>query len=135
MVSDYAFNGRVGTTLELLLNKPQIRTYYYKFSYSGSHSVCDKDIYYGWKYSLKLQIQNLGLGYNLRNGYGTCQGDELLSLFVFSAQPPPINLGPLSNEDKIVSQRLVSLWTSFANTTFPSNSEFYWDATEKTNSK
>ena len=63
MVSDYAYNGPVGMTANMLLeHHPRLRTYFYQFTYSGSQSLCDKQIYYGWKYSIKLQLQNLGLG-------------------------------------------------------------------------
>ena len=63
MVSDYAYNGPVGMTMNMLLeHHPKLRTYFYQFSFSGSQSLCDKHIYYGWKYSIKLQLQNLGLG-------------------------------------------------------------------------
>ena len=63
MVSDYAYNGPVGMTANMLLeHHPRLRTYFYQFTYSGSQSLCDKQIYYGWKYSVKLQLQNLGLG-------------------------------------------------------------------------
>ena len=70
MISDYAYTGPIGITLNMLLeHQSQIRTYYYQYGYSGSQSLCDKQVYYGWKYSIKLQLQNLGLGMDLvRNG-------------------------------------------------------------------
>ena len=66
MISDYAYTGPIGITLNMLLeHQSQIRTYYYQYGYSGSQSLCDKQVYYGWKYSIKLQLQNLGLGKDL----------------------------------------------------------------------
>ena len=63
MISDYAYTGPIGITVNMLLeHQSQIRTYYYQYGYSGSQSLCDKQVYYGWRYSIKLQLQNLGLG-------------------------------------------------------------------------
>ena len=66
MVSDYAYNGQVGLTADLLLKThPNLPTYFYQYSYSASHSFCDQKVYYGWKFSLKLQLHQLGLGMSL----------------------------------------------------------------------
>ena len=63
MVSDYAYTGHLGFTADLLQKTyPQLPTYYYQYSYSASHSFCDKEVYYGWKFSLKLQLHQIGLG-------------------------------------------------------------------------
>ena len=104
MITDYAYAGSIGTTLDILLeNQPQLRTYYYQYAFSGSQSLCDKHVYYGWKYSIKLQLQNLGLGYNMRNGYGVCHGDEMLAMFIFGEEPPPVDSGPLTNTGEFYS--------------------------------
>ena len=33
----------------------------------------------------------------MRNGYGVCHGDEMLSMFIFGEEPPPVDYGPLTN--------------------------------------
>ena len=36
MISDYAYAGSIGTTLDILLeHQPQLRTYYYQYAFSG----------------------------------------------------------------------------------------------------
>ena len=63
MVSDYAYTGHVGLTADVLMRKrPELPTYFYHYGYSATHSFCDKEVYYGWKFSLKLQLQQLGFG-------------------------------------------------------------------------
>ena len=63
MVSDYAFTGHVGLTADILMRKrAELPTYFYQYGYSATHSLCDKEVYYGWKFSLKLQLHQLGLG-------------------------------------------------------------------------
>ena len=41
-----------------------------------------------------------GLGYNMRNGYGVCRGDEMLAMFIFGEEPPPVDYGPLTSTGK-----------------------------------
>jgi len=133
MISDYAYTGPIGITLNMLLeHQSQIRTYYYQYGYSGSQSLCDKQVYYGWRYSIKLQLQNLGLGYNMRNGYGVCRGDEMLAMFIFGEEPPPVDYGPLTSTDKKISKEFVQLWSNFAKTTYPVGEDktFQWEQAE-----
>ena len=40
------------------------------------------------------------LGYNMRNGYGVCRGDEMLAMFIFGEEPPPVDYGPLTSTGK-----------------------------------
>ena len=61
MVSDYAYTGHVGLTADELMRKNS-PIYFYHYGYSATHSFCDKKVYYGWKFSLKLQLQQLGFG-------------------------------------------------------------------------
>ena len=61
MVSDYAYTGHVGLTADELMRKNS-PIYFYHYGYSATHSFCDKEVYYGWKFSLKLQLQQLGFG-------------------------------------------------------------------------
>ena len=42
-----------------------------------------------------------GLGYNMRNGYGVCRGDEMLAMFIFGEEPPPVDYGPLTSTGKL----------------------------------
>lgn len=134
LVSDYAFSGSVATTLDLLKEfHPRLRSYFYHYSFSGSQSLCDKHVYYGWKYSIKLQLQNLGLGYNMRNGHGICRGDEMLSMFIFGEEPPPVNSGPLTETDKTISKQMIQIWTDFAKNSQPTNDKdiFQWSQYDK----
>ena len=97
--------------------------------FSGSQSLCDKEVYYGWKYSIKLQLQSLGFGYNMRNGYGVCRGDEMFALFKFNDQPPPINAGPLTETDQKIVRKITQMWVDFARTTQPTlvDQPFTWE--------
>ncbi len=132
MISDYAFTGTVASTAQTLMEfHPSVRTYYYQFGYSGSQSLCDKHVYYGWKYSVKLQLQNLGFGYNMRNGHGICRGDEMMTLFIFGKEPPPVSSGPLTETDKKMTKQMTGLWAQFANFSKPSTEFFHWHPMEK----
>ena len=44
-------------------------------------------------------------------------------------QPPPMNVGPLSENDKEISKKLIRMWTNFAhsgNPTIDSQDKFHW---------
>ena len=43
-------------------------------------------------------------------------------------QPPPMNAGPLSENDKEISKKLIRMWTNFAHSANPTNSQdkFHW---------
>ena len=126
MASDVLYNGPINLMVETLSKyQPQISTYYYHYGHSASHSLCDKIVYSGWKFSTKLQLHNLGVGYNMRNSYGICHGDELLYQFILGNQPPPMNAGPLSDRDKEISQRLLKIWTQFALNADPNGENTY----------
>ncbi len=49
-------------------------------------------------------------GLNLRNGYGTAHGDDLLQLFTMPSRlggrlPAPMGTGPQSDRDKVAARR------------------------------
>ena len=69
----------------------------------------------------------------MRHGYGVCQSDELLYLFILNNQPPPMNIGPMSNLDKDISKKLVQMWVNFAHHANPStvDDSFQWNAVDK----
>ena len=36
----------------------------------------------------------------MSNGYGVCRGDEMLTMFIFGEEPPPVDYGPLTSTGK-----------------------------------
>ena len=42
----------------------------------------------------------------MRNGYGVCRGDEMLAMFIFGEEPPPVDYGPLTTTGKALWLRL-----------------------------
>ena len=64
--------------------------------------------------SVVNQVNVFSVGYNMRNGYGICRGDELFALFVLGNQAPPMNAGPFSEFDHKNSAKLLKIWTDFA---------------------
>ncbi len=142
LISDFTQNGQMALTAKAILQSQKIKSkiFYYQFGYSGSNSLCDVLVYPGWRFAVKLQLHNFGIGkllnkservnavnactgYNMRNGYGVCHGDDLLFQFVLGDQPPPMNQGPLSWYDKAASDKLLTLWTNFAKTGNPNMPE------------
>ena len=118
MFSDFAFNGKIGRAVQLL-SESGTNVYHYLFNYSGTHSFGDFAYYTKFKLNFKLWIQNWGFGYNMRNGHGICHGDELLLLFKLKYLKSPMGDGPITERDKIVSEKMLSLWTDFAKTGNP----------------
>ena len=61
----------------------------------------------------------MSIGYNMRNGYGIAHGDELLQMFRMQAMPYPMDIGPISERDKMASSNILQAWTNFAKSGTP----------------
>lgn len=77
------------------------------------------------------------VGYNMRNGYGICHGDELMLMFKMGHLDPPMGQGPASDRDKLISWSLLRMWTNFAKTGEPTkaNGTFQWVPTKEPDMK
>ncbi|CAB4064316.1 unnamed protein product [Lepeophtheirus salmonis] len=97
----------------------------------NTHSFGDLSFYSDFKLGLKLSLQSRGIGLFMRNGFGTCHGDELFDIFKIGFLKAPMSSGPISDFDKSVGQSLITMWINFARTGNPTPMGYFLDDNSK----
>ena len=101
MVSDFRYIGPIKEMVDCLKKyQPQLATFYYHFGHTGSHSLCDKGKYL----------------------------TEFFFFAPFKVQNNKKFRTLLSENDKEISKKLIRMWTNFAHSANPTNSQdkFHW---------
>ena len=62
MMTDFAYHGPIGTTVQLLTEQNSPPVYHYLFKYSATHSFGDVAIFPKWKITVKTWLHSFGLG-------------------------------------------------------------------------
>ena len=61
-MTDFAYHGPIGTTVQLLTEQDSPPVYHYLFKYSATHSFGDLSILPKWKITVKTWLHSFGLG-------------------------------------------------------------------------
>lgn len=118
LAGDHMFYGGTEQTVRLLATTSTKPVYRYMYSHVGTWTAVDVFLLNSWQYSLKIAA-NYILGIELYNHeLGVCHSDELFAMF----QPHLLPISSLqTEEDKLVSKRVLTYWTNFAKSGNPNN--------------